>query len=85
MEFLQPVTEVFTKEDVIQIWNHKQLGVTRSLIFEQEHEGGGFGGTRTQAPLCYNRDSRLYPVGNGSPLKGLIRVLNTVRIFNLTN
>lgn len=60
------------KEDMIQVQNHKQLGVTRSSVFEQEHEGGGFGETRTQAPLCYNRDSRLYPVGNGSPLKGLI-------------
>ena len=87
-EFLQPVTGVFTKEDMIQVWTHKQLGVTRSSIFRQEEqvrERGGFWGTRTQALLCYNRDSRLCPVGSGSPLKGLIRVSNTVCIFNLTN
>ena len=52
MEFFQPVTEVFTKEDVIQVWNHKQLGVTRSSIFEQEHEGGGFGEKPEHRHLC---------------------------------
>lgn len=43
MEFLQPVTGVFTKEDMIQVWTHKwvgldppTLGVTRSSVFRQE-------------------------------------------------
>ena len=37
---------------MIQVWNHKQLGVTRSSIFEQEHEGGGFGEKPEHRLLC---------------------------------